>query len=243
MTNLKDINKKYRHWNFTSFNTELDHQEHLLGLPDAGECKYIIFGREVCPTTGRLHLQGFITFNNQVRRKTAWKILSMPPEEYTEGNETTDGARNWVSPITSPTTDAAIEYCKKEGNWSEAGEPVLTTNRVKGMFDLLDEWYNAAITLHNNSIVPNDMPDFVELVDDIYDELVDFAIDLSELVCTDVDIEDSDMELEEEPEDEEMKSPQLKRVRTENIVGDWDFRLPPSFDDTVPFGFPYNPKY
>lgn len=45
--------------------TMFNHEDKLVDLRVyAAECKYMVWGREVCPTTGRIHLQGYTSFKN-----------------------------------------------------------------------------------------------------------------------------------------------------------------------------------
>lgn len=51
---------RYRSWCFTKNNYALSDCDRLLLIP----CRYIIFGKEVAPTTGTPHLQGYISFES-----------------------------------------------------------------------------------------------------------------------------------------------------------------------------------
>lgn len=69
--------------------------------------RYLIYGKEVAPSTGTPHLQGFIYFENArsfkaLKTVLPWRIV---PRYKTSTNE------------------QAIEYCKKENNWVEYGTP------------------------------------------------------------------------------------------------------------------------
>lgn len=76
-------------------------------LVDNVECKYIIYGKEV-GASGTPHLQGFITFRNQKTLKAAIKVL---PGCHVE---------------VAKTVHAAIEYCKKDGDFTERGDKPMT---------------------------------------------------------------------------------------------------------------------
>jgi len=57
---------KGRKWCFTLNNyTELEYGR-IIGIPET-EYKYLIVGRELCPTTGTPHLQGFVNWGRDVR--------------------------------------------------------------------------------------------------------------------------------------------------------------------------------
>lgn len=76
-------------------------------LQDNLECKYIIYGKEV-GESGTPHLQGLVTFANGRSLSAAIKAL---PGCHVEV------ARNLT---------AAIEYCKKDGDYTERGTAPLT---------------------------------------------------------------------------------------------------------------------
>lgn len=77
-------------------------------LEDSVECKYIIYGKEVAPTTGTPHLQGFVSFETL---KSVKQVRALFVGSHVE---------------VAKTIDQAIEYCKKEGDWTERGQPPLT---------------------------------------------------------------------------------------------------------------------
>lgn len=68
-------------------------------------CAYCIYGREVCPDTGRKHLQGFVSFEKKVRLSAIKKIDPVGHYEMKRG-----------------TVTQAIEYCKKDGEYEEIGD-------------------------------------------------------------------------------------------------------------------------
>lgn len=73
---------------------------------DTEYMKYLVFGREVCPETGRKHLQGYAEF---VRALDFGKVKSLL------GGDTTrvDSRRG--------TPEQAATYCKKDNNFEEHG--------------------------------------------------------------------------------------------------------------------------
>lgn len=80
-------------------------------LEDALECKYIIYGKEV-GASGTPHLQGFVSFDNATTLKSVIKKLPGCHVEVA------------IAP------DAAIEYCKKDGDFTERGS--FLTSKQKG---------------------------------------------------------------------------------------------------------------
>lgn len=57
---------KSRCWVFTLNNYTVSEEAALVAV----ECTYLVFGHEVAPDTGTLHLQGYLVFKNRVRLKT-----------------------------------------------------------------------------------------------------------------------------------------------------------------------------
>lgn len=95
----------YRTWTFTWNNPPPDANERIRGFVTDGLVRYAIAGAEISPTTGTPHLQGVITFTRTHRLPGARNILG--------------GCH--LEPCRS--RDAAIEYCKKEGDFEEFGTP------------------------------------------------------------------------------------------------------------------------
>lgn len=73
---------------------------------NAVECRYMIFGREVAPTTGQRHLQGFVTFKNALGLQTVKEKLPF-------------GAHVEVAKGSAAQNKA---YCSKGGEFQERGE-------------------------------------------------------------------------------------------------------------------------
>lgn len=69
------------------------------------ECKYMLYGREVAPTSGTKHLQGFIVFSNAKSLSAVRRILRGCHIEIARGSAA-----------------QCIAYCKKEGDFVERGE-------------------------------------------------------------------------------------------------------------------------
>lgn len=86
---------KYRNWCFTAY------------IPPKKdiECSYIIYQKEICPSTEKVHWQGYVEFKNQKRMSEVKKAF----DDNTLHLECRHG-----------TQEQAIEYCKKKE--SNAGE-------------------------------------------------------------------------------------------------------------------------
>jgi len=59
------MDNQSKNWQFTVFNYGPETETSLAEM----DCKYMIYGREVCPTTGKDHLQGFVAFKSNKRFK------------------------------------------------------------------------------------------------------------------------------------------------------------------------------
>jgi len=69
------------------------------------ECRYVVFGYERAPTTGTPHLQGFVSFKDACTLTASSKILKR------------------ASFKIANTVTEAIDYCKKDGEYFERGDP------------------------------------------------------------------------------------------------------------------------
>lgn len=90
-----------RNWCYTINNYTEEDKVKLRHIPT----RYIIWGHEV-GESGTPHLQGYLEF----RERKSFKQM----KEY-------HGTAHWE--IRRGTQNEAIEYCKKDGNWLEDGEP------------------------------------------------------------------------------------------------------------------------
>jgi len=94
----KMTEKSFRNICFTSFDeAEYPHV-------DQNGCTYVIVGRETCPDTKRLHLQGYAEFDKPKRMSTLKKAFPTMHIEERKGSQ-----------------KQAIDYCKKDGDWHEEG--------------------------------------------------------------------------------------------------------------------------
>nr|WAE43028.1 MAG: replication associated protein [Cressdnaviricota sp.] len=90
-----------RGWTFTLFDYSEDDEINISGI----ECRYVCFGREICPTTNRQHLQGYFYTTTPIRFRGAKSLLPISAH--------VEKARG--SPEQNRT------YCSKEGNFNEFG--------------------------------------------------------------------------------------------------------------------------
>lgn len=91
----KSDNSTGRHWCFTSYDDEVKYDESWM--------RYLVVGREICPTTGRKHLQCHVYVDKPIRFSGIKKKL---PGCHIEK---------------SADPDKSIAYCKKENDYQEYG--------------------------------------------------------------------------------------------------------------------------
>lgn len=99
-----------KHWVFTSFRSD------WRWLPE-NQCDYFIVGREVCPKTGRKHLQGYVCFK---MRKYLTAVKKLEPQAHWE--------------VKRGSVTSAIEYCMKEGSFYEFGTPPIEERSKKDRY-------------------------------------------------------------------------------------------------------------
>ena len=94
-----------KRWCFTLNNYTFDEHTSIKDVFSSLSCDYLVIGKEVAPTTGTPHLQGFIIFNAPVTLPYLRRNLSQ---------------RAHFEPARGPSCVAA-EYCKKDGDFEEFG--------------------------------------------------------------------------------------------------------------------------
>lgn len=92
---ITDTTARNRRWRWTFFNYTDAHIEAIKAI----DCQYLIFGKEKCPTTGKLHLQGFHVYKNAVFFSSVIKALGIK--------------KHGKIFQCSKTTLSNINYCKK----------------------------------------------------------------------------------------------------------------------------------
>lgn len=96
-----------RNWCFTWNNPFPDEHVEMFQKDLEDSAKYYVMGYETAPSTGTIHIQGYIDFHN-AKRITGLK-KKYPKQIHWEKRKGT-----WAQ---------AVEYCKKDGNFTEWGEP------------------------------------------------------------------------------------------------------------------------
>jgi len=69
--------------------------------------KYMIYGKEICPNTGKIHYQGYVIFNRTARFPKAKEWIGAGDETHIE--------------IRNGSRDQAREYCMKDNDYQEIG--------------------------------------------------------------------------------------------------------------------------
>lgn len=87
-----------KHWCFTLF------EENCLFQEDE-RLEYCTYGREVCPVTGKPHLQGYLCLKKKARLSFMKKLHPSCHWEIKRG-----------------TVKEAIDYCRKDGKWEQFGD-------------------------------------------------------------------------------------------------------------------------
>lgn len=87
---------------FRTFCVDQENIDRILAIP----CKYVIIGKETCPTTGKAHLQGYIEFKSAKSSRAAKRCL---------GDRTAHTEHRLGTPF------QAWIYCEKEGDYRSRG--------------------------------------------------------------------------------------------------------------------------
>jgi len=96
----------------------------LLDEAPPSDLSYLVYGREICPTSGRPHLQGYLCLT-QRKRMSFLKTLPGLSRCHWE-----------VQKASKP--EQAITYCKKDGDFDEYGEPPVASGTASCFKDLRD---------------------------------------------------------------------------------------------------------
>lgn len=106
MQNGQNCQQRVRAWCWTLNNPAEDDEEKIRRLWEGGYVTYVLFGREVSES-GTPHLQGY---------------LELPKKRTLGGLKRLIGDRPHLEPRRG-TQQEAMEYCKKDGNFVEFGNP------------------------------------------------------------------------------------------------------------------------
>jgi hypothetical protein len=110
----------------------------LYSLQEISGCRFLCQGKEISPSTGRRHVQGFCYFTSAKSISSVIRLLS--------------GCH--VEVMRSPTFAAAIAYCKKDGDFVEEGVAPVDRGEAEA-----DRWEQALILARESKIesIPADI--------------------------------------------------------------------------------------
>lgn len=111
-------NNQQTNWCFTSYDADPP--------PFLDQMRYLVYGRELCPTTGRQHWQCYC----QLKKKTRFSTL----KNLLDGDYHIEACRG------SPKDN--IAYCKKDGDFTEHGDPPVNPGArsdLEGVVQLLQD--------------------------------------------------------------------------------------------------------
>lgn len=98
---MPNLNVRSRAFCFTLNNPD----QHNTPVFEILECRYLVFGREIAPSTGTPHLQGYAYWSNP---RSLRSIIGKLPGAHVE--------------IARGTVDQNVAYCTKGGDYTEFGE-------------------------------------------------------------------------------------------------------------------------
>lgn len=127
-----------RRWCFTHNNYSQADIDSLVSKADS--TKYLVFGREVAPTTGTPHLQGYVYF--EAPKRLSWLRNHFISCHYEIARGSHEDASN---------------YCKKEGDFEEFGSFPSSTGPKKKFLDLIIEWIDQFIVDNNRTPTPREL--------------------------------------------------------------------------------------
>lgn len=103
---------RLRAWGFTLNNYTPD-EENYIQNEVSKKAQYIVYGREIAPLTGTPHLQGYVYFTNTRAHHQVRKLLPRCDVRPRHDRSTHENIR---------------DYCKKDGDFFEAGEEPMTSD-------------------------------------------------------------------------------------------------------------------
>ena len=128
----------------------------------ATNVKYIVWGKEIAPTTGTPHLQGFVIFNTNQRLAAVKRTIH--PTAHFE--------------IAKGTNLEASDYCKEDGDYEEYGEFPNVSGK-NDRFKVFRDWVLEQLTRPSARTIALEFPGIsiqyphvTQWVDEIYPRLL-----------------------------------------------------------------------
>lgn len=115
-----ETDKRSRGWVFTLNNYDKNDEDKL----QTRDCVYLVYGREIAPTTGTPHLQGYIEFKSAKTHSAVAKFFNI---------------RGIHFEMRRGTPEEASNYCKKEGDFFEKGTMPMANGVRKGFKEACDK--------------------------------------------------------------------------------------------------------
>lgn len=120
---IKDKKYRDRKLVFTSFDETEPHHDFENDEIDENQAKFLIYGKEKCPKTGKFHYQGFVYFYEKCSIRKAKKYLNIN--------------KGWFQYAFGSITQN-VAYCSKDGDVKVFGEQPKQGKR-KDLIELADE--------------------------------------------------------------------------------------------------------
>lgn len=109
-----------RRWVFTLNNPEVSKEELLEMIKERAATRYVVIGEEVAPTTGTIHYQGFVEYENAATFEQLKARLPLAHIERAKGSNQQNKA-----------------YCTKDNNFVEDGKVVQRTQQGEAAISVL----------------------------------------------------------------------------------------------------------
>ncbi len=138
-----------REWVITLYGFD---EETITMIKDLDNIRYGILGEEICPNTGRLHLQGYVALRNAMTMSGLKKAINRKT-----------GLNAHIEPKKADDVRDAIGYCEKDGDFHEWGakkgqgrrtdlEAISAISKKGGhgaMRQIRDEHYGSFVRYHS----------------------------------------------------------------------------------------------
>lgn len=118
MTKTKEV--RTRRWVFTLNNPEVSKEELRDMIVDRASTRYLVIGEEVAPTTGTIHYQGFVEYENAATFSQLMERIPKAHIERAKGSNQQNKA-----------------YCTKDNNFIEVGKVVERAQQGEAAISVL----------------------------------------------------------------------------------------------------------